>query len=581
MQQQTRGVKSEEHNDHDHHCTQIDSTEFAVARVQTIKVQIDMTKTDQSPSRSEDVASATPTAPALDSPLREFLENGPFIQAFVLEHLTCNDLLQLRACNSALHKSVTEGFGERFWSRRCEDWAKRTTLQLFRYEEDIDSSTPLGTTTPDFWLFSKSMRLQNRSRSFGYTKKATTFRVDVFARFRPAKQTPTSTTPGPPFLNEKLGMLSPRDLFCTENGHVITLKGILQPGVSAEKAFRLVAGHRVHEFLCGRDGCILMYGQTASGKSHSLFGDLDRLDGIIPLTMLRTLEFLTTTPDLVGSLVISAEEVYRDKSFTLLESRMVENATDVERELRRLCSRRLTRSTAMNAHSSRSHCLVTLKLHQSTGSSELKIVDLAGTERMKRACSDCMDADARRERMSEGIAINKSLSGLSRTLNALATGAKHVPLNDSLLTRRLSRVLGGGSNTQSSLSIVCCCSSDNEDYAETCSTLRFAEQASSIQFLSHSPPSEGVKSLVQLQSTLNAVEIEMSYLQSLWNRALWSNLHDPLCRCDRCQQKLEQGELKPQHMRRWRRLHEERDELLLQIDLSRRMVISIMEDLME
>ena len=67
--------------------------------------------------------------------------------------------------------------------------------------------------------------------------------------------------------------------------------------------------------------------------------------------------------------------------------------------------------TDMNAHSSRSHCLLTINVqgvHHSTATkytSKLNLIDLAGSERVKQS-------NASGDRMKEAQSINKSLSAL-------------------------------------------------------------------------------------------------------------------------------------------------------------------------
>jgi hypothetical protein len=84
--------------------------------------------------------------------------------------------------------------------------------------------------------------------------------------------------------------------------------------------------------------------------------------------------------------------------------------------------RRQVGETKMNKHSSRSHCLFTLKVHskkivsadgsvmECTG--KLHLVDLAGSECAKTAGNDKVDAAKERERKN----INQSLLTLGRVI---------------------------------------------------------------------------------------------------------------------------------------------------------------------
>ena len=90
-------------------------------------------------------------------------------------------------------------------------------------------------------------------------------------------------------------------------------------------------------------------------------------------------------------------------------------------------SQRAVASTAMNAASSRSHCIVTLsvdRLYPDGGlkCSKLCLVDLAGSERSSRT-------KAEGALLAEGSQINKSLSALGNVVNALSEGGAktHIP----------------------------------------------------------------------------------------------------------------------------------------------------------
>ncbi len=81
-----------------------------------------------------------------------------------------------------------------------------------------------------------------------------------------------------------------------------------------------------------------------------------------------------------------------------------------------------------------------------------------------------------------GCAINKSLSMLGLVISRLADksmGKKNiiVPYRDSALTRILQNALGGNSKTL----MICAISPATDNYDETLSTLRYADQAKKIK----------------------------------------------------------------------------------------------------
>ena len=94
----------------------------------------------------------------------------------------------------------------------------------------------------------------------------------------------------------------------------------------------------------------------------------------------------------------------------------------------------------MNADSSRSHSIFTIKLEMEDANSDgeehiragkLNLVDLAGSERQSKT-------GASGDRLKEATKINLSLSALGNVISALVDGkSKHIPYRDSKLTRLL------------------------------------------------------------------------------------------------------------------------------------------------
>ena len=138
----------------------------------------------------------------------------------------------------------------------------------------------------------------------------------------------------------------------------------------------------------------------------------------------------------------------------------------------------------MNETSSRAHTIVTIyfrqKLISKTGDSisrvsEINLVDLAGSERAKT-----MGRGG--SRLTEGTAINVSLHTLGRCITALAEQSKkggekvHVPYRESALTKLLNSV-GGNSKTL----MIAAISPADINYAESLSTLRYADQMKAIK----------------------------------------------------------------------------------------------------
>ncbi len=156
---------------------------------------------------------------------------------------------------------------------------------------------------------------------------------------------------------------------------------------------------------------------------------------------------------------------------------------------------RTSKSHLLNDRSSRSHCLVTVRVKTADGASaRLTFADLAGSERVARTGAE---GDAKREAQ----AINGSLSALGRVVRALGeiradkersktsspTAAfrstnktkphRHVPYRDASLTMLLRDAFGGGSRT----SVVINVAGEAVHADETACSLRFGERMAVVR----------------------------------------------------------------------------------------------------
>lgn len=167
-----------------------------------------------------------------------------------------------------------------------------------------------------------------------------------------------------------------------------------------------------------------------------------------------------TNGETTVDVALSYYEIYNDKVFDLmvppekrtpsgLPLREANGKTNVVGLSERSCSdlkdfealyieannNRVTASTKLNAHSSRSHAILKVKVTQTTGDSVLESVasaiDLAGSEDNRRT-------ENNRERLVESAAINKSLFVLSQCVEAISRGDKRIPYRESKMTRILS-----------------------------------------------------------------------------------------------------------------------------------------------
>lgn len=127
----------------------------------------------------------------------------------------------------------------------------------------------------------------------------------------------------------------------------------------------------------------------------------------------------------------------------------------------------------MNAHSSRSHAILCVKVAISTGAktriSTASAIDLAGSEDNRRTDND-------KERMVESASINKSLFVLAQCVEAISKKQQRIPYRESKMTR----ILALGQNNGLTLMILNL-APVRSYHLDTLSSLNFANRTKKIE----------------------------------------------------------------------------------------------------
>ncbi|CAJ1087716.1 kinesin heavy chain-like isoform X2 [Xyrichtys novacula] len=277
---------------------------------------------------------------------------------------------------------------------------------------------------------------------------------------------------------------------------------VLPPNTAQEQVYDQCAKQIVKDVLGGYNGTIFAYGQTSSGKTHTMEGKLHdpQLMGIIPRIAHDIFDHIYSMDEnLEFHIKVSYFEIYLDKIRDLLDvsktnlsvhedknrvpyvkgctERFVSSPEEVMDVIDEGKANRHVAVTNMNEHSSRSHSIFLINIKQENIETEKKLsgklylVDLAGSEKVSKTGAEGAVLD-------EAKNINKSLSALGNVISALAEGTKtHVPYRDSKMTRILQDSLGGNCRT----TIIICCSPSVYNEAETKSTLMFGQRAKTIK----------------------------------------------------------------------------------------------------
>lgn len=270
---------------------------------------------------------------------------------------------------------------------------------------------------------------------------------------------------------------------------------------SQEQVFESCATDVVKSVMDGYNGTILAYGQTGAGKTHTMTGGhvgfADR--GIVPRSISKIYSEAAARPENNITIRLSYAEIYNELMYDLLtdigvaeqsgDLSIVEDArgnihvrglsTNVagteEEALHTFFqgdTNRHVAEHALNKGSTRSHCIFTIYVESRSRVessekvifSKLHLIDLAGSERVKKTGSDGVV-------LKEATYINKSLTFLEQVVVALGNKARdHVPYRQSKLTHMLKDSLGGNCKTTMISNVW----PEANKIEETASTLRFA-----------------------------------------------------------------------------------------------------------
>ncbi|KAL5727477.1 hypothetical protein ACHQM5_000669 [Ranunculus cassubicifolius] len=329
-----------------------------------------------------------------------------------------------------------------------------------------------------------------------------------------------------------------------ENHRLFKFNKVFGPESTQEEVF-LDTQPLIRSVLDGYNVCIFAYGQTGSGKTYTMSGpsiltpeswgvNYRALNDLFHISQNRKSAFAYE----VG---VQMVEIYNEQVRDLLSNdgsqkrlgiwtgsqpnglavpgasmHPVKSTEDVLELMEIGQSNRAVGSTAMNERSSRSHSVLTVHIRGTeleTGAAlrgSLHLVDLAGSERVDRS-------EAVGDRLKEAQHINKSLSALGDVIFALAQKSPHVPYRNSKLTQVLQSSLGGQAKTLMFVQL----NPDADSFAESISTLKFAERVSGVELGAAKSNKEGkdvrdlMEQVASLKDTLAKKDEEIERLQLL------------------------------------------------------------------
>eukprot|EP00485_Elphidium_margaritaceum_P009379 CAMPEP_0202699746 /NCGR_PEP_ID=MMETSP1385-20130828/12965_1 /ASSEMBLY_ACC=CAM_ASM_000861 /TAXON_ID=933848 /ORGANISM="Elphidium margaritaceum" /LENGTH=703 /DNA_ID=CAMNT_0049356755 /DNA_START=64 /DNA_END=2175 /DNA_ORIENTATION=+ len=375
------------------------------------------------------------------------------------------------------------------------------------------------------------------------------------------------------------------------------LDHVLNATSTQDDVFQRLGREVVNNIIEGFNCCIFAFGQTGTGKTHTMFGwdqalreeetermrerelqeqnkgggggggavnDGDDEDGYEPLSFSIGGSKASTSPDKAKECAIDPDvdglipriiaalfeildndrdiaffniscafiEIYQETLRDLIRPRLkvqlryvgmnselvnlswhdINNYVDMANLIDVSRKHRMTAATLQNETSSRSHCIIQLKIELTlvdgtNQTNKLSFGDLAGSEKLTKT-------GATGARLSEAKKIVKSLFSLKKVIRALSEKKAFVPYQDSVLTKLLRDSLGGNSLTL----IVCNVSPHAYNREETVSTLRFAEMAKKIK---NEALVNRMVSRKEMETQINSLRDQLQYFrkqQQMLNR---------------------------------------------------------------
>ncbi|KAL8946861.1 MAG: hypothetical protein Q9222_006795 [Ikaeria aurantiellina] len=287
---------------------------------------------------------------------------------------------------------------------------------------------------------------------------------------------------------------------------------VFSPAADQAMVFEDVVTPLLDEMLQGYNCTIFAYGQTGTGKTYTMSGDMSETmgllsdaAGVIP-RVLHSLFTKLESDEAESSVKCSFIELYNEELRDLvavddttklkiyedgqkkghgatvvqgMEESYIKSAGAGIKLLQDGSHKRQVAATKCNDLSSRSHTVFTITVYikrtaengeDFVSAGKLNLVDLAGSENIQRS-------GAENKRAAEAGLINKSLLTLGRVINALVERGSHIPYRESKLTRLLQDSLGGRTKT----CIIATVSPAKSNLEETISTLDYAFRAKNIR----------------------------------------------------------------------------------------------------
>eukprot|EP00316_Scyphosphaera_apsteinii_P000885 CAMPEP_0119300222 /NCGR_PEP_ID=MMETSP1333-20130426/2203_1 /TAXON_ID=418940 /ORGANISM="Scyphosphaera apsteinii, Strain RCC1455" /LENGTH=537 /DNA_ID=CAMNT_0007301921 /DNA_START=199 /DNA_END=1809 /DNA_ORIENTATION=+ len=305
---------------------------------------------------------------------------------------------------------------------------------------------------------------------------------------------------------------------------------VFGPESTQERVYQSTMNGLLDGFLAGENNALLFaYGQTGTGKTHTMFGPTESLSsatphpewGLLPRIVSATLMHMAEQSGKKAMrLTISAVEFYSFGAWDLNAKKrhmctitpdgdifghtftLVTAVGDIAPFIERVYSNRKVNATKMNAGSSRSHVSIILTLYQVEMASglftqtEFNVVDLAGSERPGKTGADrvngfevqgmamkALETGKELPIAAQGWLINFELTMLTTAFalatDAWSTGSKYKP--QTAMVPPAVWALGSSATGHARIGIVVCISQSPQNGWETWFSCTWGQNAAKLK----------------------------------------------------------------------------------------------------
>ena len=300
--------------------------------------------------------------------------------------------------------------------------------------------------------------------------------INVYIRLKPSENQ-----------NESHFTYDTKKITDSKTNEIYSFDHIISPSETNEEIFTKYMKQNIPSLFKGINITLFLYGQTTSGKTHTMKGgDPITNEGLIHLCLKEIFNMINNSENNITKSVIKISycEIYNEnindlidtskKNLELKESPKgayinnlsVHTVTNYEKAIEVLNKSENSKNASndkLNKANNIFKVNIEFNINEKKYISRLNLVELSGSENILKPCGN----------------INKSIIAFNNVINKLSQNNNKVFVNykDSKLTK----ILQSSFNSNTKIYFICTIIDDNEHYTENLNTIKFGIKAKSIK----------------------------------------------------------------------------------------------------